>query len=397
MSVRILDGLRVVDLTQNVAGPFCSQILADLGAEVVKIERPDGGDDTRAWRPPEIGGQSAIFLALNRGKRSMAVDLSAKAGQEIIGRLAAGADIFIHSMRPGSAERLGLGHSALKAGNPRLVYCAISAFGNAGPMRGLPGYDPLVQAFSGIMSVTGNEGDDPVRVNVSLVDMGSGMWAALGIVSALLERSRTGVGGKVEASLLDTALSWMTVPFSGYFATGVAPRKMGSAMSMAAPYELFRSADGYVFIGAGNDRLFARVCAALGCPNLGDDPRFATNTARVAARAQLHSELEALTVQRATVDLVETLRRHGAPCSELNDVPATLAHEQVVATGMIADLPIRSAPHHKVVRLPLLLDGERCAATIAPPDLGSDTQAILDELGYDAAEIALFREKRIVA
>lgn len=386
MAVGILEGVRVLDLTQNVAGPFCTQVLADLGAFVIKVERPGTGDDTRAWMPPEIGGESATFLALNRGKHSVAADLSSAQGREIVKRLAETVDVVIHSLRPASARKMGLDHEELSSRNPGLVYCAISAFGEVGPLRDLPGYDPLIQAFSGIMSVTGNEGDDPVRVSVSLVDMGTGMWAAIGILAGLLKRSREGVGTKVEASLLDTSLSWMTTFIAGFLATGKLPRKLGSAMAMAAPYQLFRTADGQIFIGAGNDRLFGRVCTALGRPELAEDERFQTNSGRVARRVELQAEIESATALRSTSDLVAALRAVGAPCSELNDLAAVLGHEQVAASGMIVPLPTDTAPHHKVVATPLRLDGERAFAPVPPPRPGDATNEIVASLEIDISD-----------
>ena len=387
MASDILAGLRVLDLTQNVAGPFCTQILADLGAEVVKVERPGSGDDTRAWLPPEIGGESATFLALNRGKKSIAVDLSKPRGGDLVRRLADSVDVVIHSLRPASADKMGLGFDGLSERNPRLVYCAISAFGEAGPLRDLPGYDPLMQAFSGIMSITGNDGDAPVRVSVSLVDMGTGMWAAMGILGALLSRSSTGRGMKVEASLLDTSLSWMTVPLAGFFATGREPQKLGSAMAMAAPYQLFRSADGYIFIGAGNDRLFSRVCEALEAPDLAAMPQFGTNEQRVRARAELQVEIEKRTMLRSSRDLVAALRRAGAPCSELNTLSSVVADPQVAASEMIRPLPTRQAEDHKVVASPFRLDGVRPAVGAAPPVLGADGADVLMALGIGLTEI----------
>ncbi|MGN6305235.1 MAG: CaiB/BaiF CoA transferase family protein [Mesorhizobium sp.] len=386
MATGILEGVRVLDLTQNVAGPFCTQILADFGATVIKIERPAGGDDTRAWMPPEIGGESATFLALNRGKRSIALDLASEQGQRTVARLARSVDVVVHSLRPASAERMGLGHATLSTGNPGLVYCAISAFGATGPLRGLPGYDPLIQAFSGIMSVTGSEGDEPVRVSVSLVDMGTGMWAALGILAALLKRAETGAGTVVEASLLDTSLSWMTVFAAGFMASGKLPRKLGSAMAMAAPYQLFRTADGHIFIGAGNDRLFARVCEAIGRPELAVDARFLTNRNRVERRSELQAEIEAATGLRPTLELVSVLRAVGAPCSELNDIASVLAHEQVEASEMVVPLPTGSAPRHKVVATPLRLDGKRLVSRRPPPSLGEATHEILAGLAPDGID-----------
>jgi formyl-CoA transferase/CoA:oxalate CoA-transferase len=295
----ILSGCRVLDLTQNVAGPFCTQILGDLGAEVIKIERPGSGDDARQWKPPEVAGVSTGFAALNRSKKSVCIDLDSAIGQQLVARLAAGADVLVHSLKPGSAEARGLGDGHLRPTNPRLVYCAISAFGEVGPMRALPGYDPLMQAFTGIMSVSGHEGDEPARVGVSLIDMGTGMWATMAILAALLRRATTGEGMRVHASLLETGLSWMTVPVANYLVTQRLPRMMGSAMAMMAPYELFDSADGKVFIAAANDRLFGRICSALACPELAQDPRFIDMSARIGHRKALHAELEARTRQRA--------------------------------------------------------------------------------------------------
>ena len=300
----ILSGCRVLDLTQNVAGPFCTQTLGDLGAEVIKIERPGSGDDARQWKPPEVAGVSTGFAALNRNKKSVCIDLDSAAGQQLVARLAAGADVLVHSLKPGSAEARGLGDEHLRPTNPRLVYCAISAFGEVGPMRALPGYDPLMQAFTGIMSVSGHEGDEPARVGVSLIDMGTGMWATMAILAALLRRATTGEGMRVHASLLETGLSWMTVPVANYLATQRLPRKMGSAMAMMAPYELFDSADGKVFIAAANDRLFGRICSALACPELAQDPRFIDMSARIGHREALHDALEARTRQRSTAACV---------------------------------------------------------------------------------------------
>jgi len=396
MLAGILEGLRVVDLTQNVAGPYCTQILADLGAEVVKIERPGSGDDARAWRPPEIGGVSTGFAALNRSKKSVAIDLDRPEGQQLVARLAAGADVLVHSLKPGSAEARGLGDDVLRAANPRLVYCAISAFGEVGAMRGLPGYDPLMQAFTGIMSVTGHEGDEPARVGVSLIDIGTGLWATIAILAALLRRAQTGSGLRVGTSLLETGVAWMAVPIANYLATGRLPRKMGSGMAMMVPYELFDTADGKVFIAAANDRLFARICAALGCPELAGDARFADNPSRVGHREALHAALEAQTLRRSTAECIALLRAAGAPCSELHDVSQMLAHEQVQALGLLTDVPLPAAPGHRAVGLPFSSGGERGRAPVPPPALGADTAAVLGGLGLDEAALAVLRQQRVI-
>jgi crotonobetainyl-CoA:carnitine CoA-transferase CaiB-like acyl-CoA transferase len=394
---RVLSGVRVIDLTQNVAGPYCTQILGDMGAEIFKIERPGRGDDTRDWRPPEMGGQSSTFLALNRNKRSLCVDLDSAEGVEVVKRLAADADVIIHSMKPGSAEARGLGHAELAAANPKLIYCAISAFGGVGPLGDRPGYDPLMQAFTGIMSTTGHEGDEPVRVGVSLIDMGTGMWAALGIVAATLERTRSGKGALVEASLLETGIAWMTIIVASFLASGKLPKKMGSALSLTAPYEAFRTADGHVFIAAGNDGLFARVCEGLGCRELAQDARFASNPLRIANRAALHEALEAVTTARGTSEIVAQLRLAGAPCSEMHDVGQMLKHEQVAAIDLVRPLPVEGAPDHKAIALPIRVDGERASAMRAPPSLGSDTDEVLAGLGYDEEAIRRMKQSGTVA
>ncbi|WP_168201552.1 CaiB/BaiF CoA transferase family protein [Phreatobacter aquaticus] len=392
----ILSGTRVIDFTQNVAGPYATQILGDFGAEVIKVERPGRGDDTRDWLPPEIGGKSATFLALNRNKASICVDIDKPAGRDVMRKLVASADVFIHSMKPGSAEARGLGYDDLSAVNPKLVYCAISAFGQVGPLKGLPGYDPLMQAFTGIMSTTGNAGDDPVRVGVSLIDMGTGLWSALGIFAALMNRMKTGQGASVEASLMETGISWMTVFVASYLATGRLPQKLGSAMAMTAPYELFPSADGHAFIAAGNDRLFEKVCEGLGCPELARDDRFRTNSLRVANRAALREALSARTRVQTTAAIVAALRKAGAPCSEMNDVSQMLGHEQVQASGMVESLPVEGAPQHRVVALPLKINGHRAGGAKPPPRLGADTVQVLADLGYDTAALdTLVREGAI--
>lgn len=393
MLEKILSGVRVIDLTQNVAGPYCTQILGDLGAEIIKVERPRRGDDTRDWRPPEIEGVSSIFLALNRNKRSVCIDLKSPAGRKLVIEMAAKCDVVIHSLKPGSAEKMGLGFNDLQAVNPKLIYCALSAFGQTGPLAELPGYDPLMQAFTGIMSTLGNEGDDPVRVGVSLIDMGTGIWSALGILTGILHLHKTGEGVLVETSLLDTGVSWMTVFVASYLATQKLPKRLGSAMAMTAPYELFKSSDGYVFIAAGNDGLFARVCRGLGLDSLLDDPRFATNADRVINREALHKAVEVVTMKSSTTETVAILRRLGAPCSELHNVQQMLDSEQVKAVDMVVDLPRDDIPQHRAIALPLRMSGKRSSALEPPPRLGSDTNSILDELGYSSHQIAALRDE----
>lgn len=395
MLERILDGQRVLDLTQNVAGPFCSQILGDFGAEVIKVERPGTGDDSRSWRSPEPHSFSPHFVALNRNKRSICVDLSSTPGQDVLTRIARGSDIFLHSMKPGSAEARGLGYEALSAANPGLVYCAVSAYGETGPLSDLPGYDPVMQAFSGLMSLCGNPCDEPSRVPVSIVDVGTGMWAAIGILGACLAKTQSGRGSRVQVSLLETSLSWMNALITAYAISGRPPARLGTQLANAAPYELFRSADGHVLIAAPNDRLFSSVCAVLGCSELTHDQRFAVNAVRLANRAALHTLIEEKTSRLPSVGLVDSLRAAGVPCGEMNSLERALRHPQVQAVGMQGDWhePASLPP---LVELPLRMDGARSQARKAPPALGADTIDVLRESGFADEEIAQLRAQRAI-
>lgn len=379
----ILKGLRVLDLTQNVAGPFCTQILADFGAEIIKIERPAGGDDTRHWIPSVIEAQSSTFLALNRGKASVALDIDTLEAQETIRTLAASCDVLVHSMKPGSLEKRGLGYDDLSALNPRLIYSELSAFGQSGPFRDLPGYDPLLQAFTGILSVTGHEGDSPARVGVSMIDLGTGIWLALGTIAAVLARVQDGKGRRVSANLMETGVSWMSIVLASYFANGEIPRKLGSATAMTAPYELFEAADGSVFISAGNDRLFEKVCMALELQELLEDERFLSNASRVINRTALHEAIERRTRSADVSTLIRQLREAGAPCAELQDVRQVSSHPQVVASGIVQLLPLSDAQALKVVGMPITLDGRRPITAKAAPQLGQDTEAVLLGAGVD--------------
>jgi crotonobetainyl-CoA:carnitine CoA-transferase CaiB-like acyl-CoA transferase len=277
----------VADLTQNVAGPYCTQILGDLGADVVKIERTGRGDDARAWAPPYWGEESATFMAVNRSKRSLAVDLKMPDGRAIVERLLARADVFVQSLHAGAADGLGLGWERAREINPRLVYCSVTAFGTEGPLRDRPGYDPLMQAYGGIMSITGHPGAAPARVPVSLVDMGTGLWAVTAILGGLRERDRTGRGTHVTTALFDTALAWTAFQTNQYLGTGEVPTPQGSGTAMICPYEAFPARDAWVMIAAGSDALFVKACEALATPALAQDPRFRDNPSRVAHRKAL--------------------------------------------------------------------------------------------------------------
>lgn len=382
-----LEGVVVADLTQNVAGPFCTQILGDMGAEVVKVERPGRGDDARAWAPPFWGDESASFMAMNRNKKSLALDVKKDGGLEVLGRLVARADVFVQSLRAGAVAELGLDFEGATLMNPRLVYCAITAFGARGPLRDLPGYDPLMQAYGGLMSVNGHPGQEPARVGTSIIDMATGMWAALGIVAGLRERDQTGRAVEVTTALFETALMWVSYQAMGYFATGEVPQPQGSGTAMIAPYQAFPTADGYAMIAAGSDSLFARLVQALGAPALAHDPRFADNPSRVRNRAALVDALSALTRERKTAEILETLRAAGVPSAPILTIDAVMDEPQTRASGMLVSVPHPRIADYKSVALPILWDGARPEVRRVPPRLGEHTADVLTWLGYTLDDV----------
>ena len=391
-----LEGILVVDLTQNVAGPFCTQTLGDMGAEVVKVERPGRGDDARAWAPPWWGTESATFMAFNRNKRSLALDLKREGGLEVLRRLVARADVFVQSLHPGAIGTLGLDYARATALNPRLVYCSITAFGTRGPLAHLPGYDPLMQAYAGLMSVNGHPGQEPARVGTSIVDMGTGMWAALGIMGGLRQRDATGRAVEVTTALFETALMWVSYHAMGYLGSGEIPQAQGSGTAMIAPYQAFPSADGYVMIGAASDALYVRLTEALGVPELARDPRFADNPSRVTRRVELVETLSARTRAHKTTDLLERLRAAGVPAAPIHSMDQVLQSPQTEASGMLVGAAHPRVPDYRSIGLPVQWDGRRPEVRRVPPRLGEHTADVLTTLGYTLDDVRTLQAQGLV-
>ena len=391
-----LAGTKVVDVTTSIAGPYCAEILAALGAEVVKVERPDTGDDGRAWGPPFWNGESAMFLSVNAGKRSLGVSLADERGREIVLRLAEAADVFVQSLRPGLAERLGLGADTIRARNPRLVYCSLGAYGHVGPLSHEPGYDALMQAAGGLISMTGEPGRPGVRVGSSLIDIGTGMWSALGIVAALLEREKTGEGALVDTSLYETALGYIGYHLVGYLADGTIPSGQGTVFPMVAPYQVFPTRDGELMIAGGNDRLFAILCQAVDMSELVSDARFLTNPDRVRNRDELVALLSARLCERDTAEWQERLNSAGVPAAPVADVADVVNAPQTNALEMIQPLAHPRIPELRLAALPLSFDGERAPHRSPPPLVGEHSAEVLEELGYSGDEIASLATEGVI-
>jgi crotonobetainyl-CoA:carnitine CoA-transferase CaiB-like acyl-CoA transferase len=391
-----LAGMRVLDVTTSIAGPYCGQALAALGADVIKVERPDTGDDGRAWGPPFWDGEGTMFLSANAGKRSLAISLRDPRGCDLVLRLAEHADVFLQSLRPGLADELGLGADAVRALNARLVYCSVGAYGSVGPLRHEPGYDALMQAAGGLISMTGEPGRPGVRIGSSLIDIGTGLWATIGVLAALQERERTGEGSVVDVSLYETTLAYIGYHLAGFLADGTVPHGQGTVFPMVAPYQVFPTRDGELMIGGGNDRLFGAICDVLGVPELGTDPRFATNPDRVARRAELYEILVERLRDDDTAAWHGRLTEAGVPAAPVADVEDVLASPQTAALRMLQPLDHPRIDDLRLPALPLSLDRERVQHRAAPPDVGQHTIAVLREAGVDDDEIAALAAEGVI-
>jgi crotonobetainyl-CoA:carnitine CoA-transferase CaiB-like acyl-CoA transferase len=399
-----LSHIRVLDLSRVLAGPWAGQNLADLGAEVIKVERPKVGDDSRAFGPPWVKDKagkdtkdSAYFTSANRGKKSITVNISSAAGQAIVRELARASDVLIENYKYGDLARYGLGYDELKAINPRLIYCSVTGFGQTGPYRERPGYDFMIQGMGGMMSVTGEHGGEPMRAGVPVADIITGMYASIAICAALAHRAESGRGQHLDLALLDSQIALLAYQNTNYFATGTPPKRIGNLHPNIVPYQPFHTADGEVIIACGNDNLYRKFCEAAGCPQLAGDARFATNGKRVENRAELTRLLQEIFSRRPTQEWLELLEAAGVPNGPINNVAQVFEEPQVRARGVRVELDHPAAGKLPTVASPMRFSGTPLEHKLAPPLLGEHTEEILRErLGRSAAQIAALRAEGVI-
>ena len=393
-----LSGIRVLDLSRVLAGPWCTQTLADLGAEIWKIEAPGQGDDTRGWSPPDVDGESTYFMCANRSKESVAINLKHPAGQRIVRDLARQADVLVENYRLGALEAFGLGYEDLAAINPGLVYCSISGYGRCGPRAAEAGYDFVIQAESGLMSITGEPDGAPMKLGVAITDLVTGMNGVQAILAALLARARSGKGQHIDLALLDGAVCLLANIGAGYLAAGQAPGRLGNAHPTVVPYQIFATRDGSFALAVGNDAQFARLCALLGRPEWRGDPAYATSRARVLNRDRLIPELEAVFATQDTAHWLQAVRAAGIPAGAVRSVGQALDAPEIAARGLLADTPDARHGSLRLLGSPLRLLGTPPREPFAPPRLGEHTNAVLSRiLSMDDTALARLRAEGAIA
>ena len=396
--MKALDGVRVLDLTRALAGPFCTLMLGDYGAEVIKIELPGSGDDTRHWGPPFIGDESAYFLSINRNKRSLTLNFKAEQARQIFLKLAADADVIVENFTPGVMARFGLEYAAVQAVNPQIIYCSISGFGQDGPYQSRPAYDQIMQGISGLMSITGEPGGEPQKVGVAVTDIGSGMWAAFAVMSALYHRAQNGGQGQyIDISMLDAQVAWLTYQAGYYFAYDRPPQRLGAAHPTLVPYQAFMGQDGkYLNVAVGSERLWERFCQAIKRLDLKDQPEFATNGVRVENRATLVPLLQQHFLTRPADAWVADLHQFSVPAGPINDLAAVFTDPQVLHREMLLEIPHPTLGSIKQTGLPLKFSQTPGGLDLPPPLLGEHNAPILQELGYSPAEITAMEQQGVI-
>lgn len=390
-----LSGVTVIDFTRAMSGPFCTMLLGDLGADVIKVES-EKGDDTRSWAPPEIGGMSTYFMSANRNKKSIALDLSRKECAEIVKRLAERADIIVENFRPGVAKKLGIDYEKLSGLNKELIYCSISGFGQTGPYRERSGFDLTVLAISGLMSITGEKGRPPVKFGVPITDINAGLFSAVAILSALYRRQATGRGQYIDMSMLDASLLTLTHQATGYFATGENPDRLGSAHASIAPYQVYATADGYVSVAVGSEKLWKEFCVAMGMEELLKDERLDSNPKRVRERDYLNSRLEDKFSLLGTSEAVRKLEKAGIPVAPINTLSDVVEDPQVKARGMVGEVRHPVYGSTRSLGTPFAMSETPGSVRLPPPLLGEHTEQILRQLGFDTDEIGVLAKNRVV-
>ena len=395
--MKALEGIRVLDLTRALAGPFCTLMLGDNGADVIKVEMPGSGDDTRKWGPPFIGEESAYFLSINRNKRSLTLNLRDPQAKEIFLKLAKESDVIVENFTPGVMERFGLDYEAVKATNPNVIYCSISGFGQDGPYRSRPAYDQIMQGIGGLMSVTGEPDGEPQKIGVAVTDIGAGMWAAFAIMAALHHRGRSGPGQYIDVSMMDAQIAWLTYQAGYFFANGTPPKRMGAAHPTLVPYQAFMCQDGkYINVAVGSDRIWERFCQGINREDLKDHPDYANNGDRVRNRGAMVSLLQEYFLTRPVSDWVKDLQAVNVPCGPINDLADVFADAQVLARNMYQEMPHPTLGSIKQTGLPIKFSATPGGLDRHPPLLGEHNQEVLTSLGYSEEEIRGLQEGAVI-